>query len=63
MAAEKFNKQWSEAYSVVDPTKTLEYPTLDKIAKEAKQYMTGLDQKDAELFDGKLIDFEAEIIE
>ena len=25
--------------------------------------MTGLDQKDAELFDGKLIDFEAEIIE
>ena len=63
LAAEKFNKQWSEAYSVVDPTKTLEYPTLDKIAKEAKQYMTGLDQKDAELFDGKLIDFEAEIIE
>ena len=63
LAAEKFNKQWSEACSVVNPTKTLEYPTLDKIAKEAKQYMTGLDQKDAELFDGKLIDFEAEIIE
>lgn len=63
LAAEKFNKQWSDAYSVVDPTKTLEYPTLDKIAKEAKQYMTGLDQKDAELFDGKLIDFEARIIE
>ena len=62
MAAEKFNKQWSKACSVVDPTKTLEYPTLDKIAKEAKQSMTGLDQKDAELFDGKLMDFEAEII-
>ena len=63
LAAEKFNKQWSEAYSVVNPTKTLEYPTLDKIAKEAKQYMTGLDQKDAELFDSKLIDFEARIVE
>lgn len=63
LAAKKFNNQWRDACSVVDATKTLKFPTLDKIAKEAKQYMTGLDLEDAEIFDGELIDFEAEIIE
>ena len=50
LAAKKFNKQWGDACSVVDATKTLKFPTLDKIAKDAKQYMAGLDQKDAASF-------------
>lgn len=63
LAAKKFNKQWRDACSVVDPTKTLEFPSLDKIEKEAKQYMAGLDQQDAETFKAELTDFEADIIE
>lgn len=56
LAAKKFNKQWRDACSVVDPTKTLEFPSLDKIEKEAKQYMAGLDQQDAETFKAELTD-------
>lgn len=63
LAAKKFNKLWRDACSEVDATKISEYPTLEKIAKKTKQYMTGLNPKDAEIFDGELIDFEVEIIE
>ena len=61
LAAKKFNKRFKDTCATDNPTKTLKLPTLDKIAKEAKQYMTGLDQQDAEIFNSKLIDFETEI--